>query len=86
MATAMDAQSRAQLVAEWQAGAITDDEMRGALTRAGIATLDLEEWRQSREENILNGNIVTPGQQLEAQSAAKQAAADDKAGKEEEAE
>lgn len=65
-AVVMDAQSRAQLVAEWQAGAITDEEMRAALQGAGVATADLEEWRQSREENILSGNIVTPGQALEA--------------------
>ena len=71
-ATVMDAQSRAQLIAEWQAGAITDEEMRGALQGAGIATEDIESWKDAREQAILNGNIVTPGQALEAQQQAKQ--------------
>lgn len=35
------AQDRAQLVAEWQANAITTTEMRAALTKVGVATLDL---------------------------------------------
>ncbi|OHD25442.1 MAG: hypothetical protein A2Y38_12850 [Spirochaetes bacterium GWB1_59_5] len=36
----MTPQERAQLVAEWQAGAIAFEEMRNNMRRAGIATLD----------------------------------------------
>lgn len=36
----MDAQARAQLVAEWQSGAITFGEMRGALVESEIATIE----------------------------------------------
>ena len=35
---------RAQLVLEWQAGAITLSEMRAGLRKAGVATLDTEEY------------------------------------------
>jgi hypothetical protein len=38
--TKMSAGDRAQLIKEWQAGAITFEEMRGSLRRAGVATLD----------------------------------------------
>ena len=41
----MDAQERAQLILEWQSGAITWDEMREALRLAGVAT---EEFRSRR--------------------------------------
>jgi hypothetical protein len=39
----MNAQERAQLIAEWQAGAIAFEEMRSNLRHAGIAKLDDEE-------------------------------------------
>ena len=39
----MDAQERAQLLLEWQSGAITFTEMRGALKLAGVATIEDDE-------------------------------------------
>jgi hypothetical protein len=36
----MSAQERAQLIAEWQGGAIAFSEMRAALRKSGVATLD----------------------------------------------
>jgi len=39
------AQDRAQLVAEWQSNAITTSEMRAALKKAGVATLDDESYK-----------------------------------------
>lgn len=56
----MDAQSRAQLVAEWLAGAITDEEFRLNLTRAGIATEPFDDWNDKREEQLLNRPITPP--------------------------
>jgi len=40
MIARMTAQDRAQIIAEWQGGAITFEEMRGALRKTGVATLD----------------------------------------------
>lgn len=40
---------RSQLMKEWQAGIVTDKEMRNSLTRAGIATEDFEEWEKDRD-------------------------------------
>jgi hypothetical protein len=45
----MTSQERQQLLAEWQAGGITDEEYRHGMTAAGIATESLEEWRASIE-------------------------------------
>jgi hypothetical protein len=42
---------RAQLVLEWQAEAITESEMRAALRRGGIATLDEKEYQAERKKN-----------------------------------
>lgn len=42
---------RAQLVLEWQAEAITESEMRAALRRGGIATLDEQEYQKERKAN-----------------------------------
>lgn len=36
---------RTQLVMEWQAGAITTSEMRAGMRKAGVATLDIEEYK-----------------------------------------
>lgn len=36
---------RTQLVLEWQAGAITETEMRAGLRKAGVATLDAKEYK-----------------------------------------
>lgn len=49
----MSAQERQQLLAEWQAGGITDDEYRHGMTAAGIATESIEEWRASIETSPL---------------------------------
>lgn len=43
--TRMDANERAQLLLEWQAGAITTEEMRGNLRRGGVATLNDAEYK-----------------------------------------
>lgn len=45
----LDATERAQLMKEWQAGAITDREYRSSLARAGIAEEDFEEWEADRD-------------------------------------
>lgn len=42
---------RTQTVLEWQAGAITMPEMRATLRKAGIATLDLEEYKKEIAAN-----------------------------------
>ena len=54
----MNAQDRAQLIAEWQGGAITDEEMRKQLERAGVAYEDFDEWRTKRDEQALNKPIA----------------------------
>ena len=54
----MNAQDRAQLSAEWQSGAITDEEMRKQLERAGVAYEDFEEWRTKRDEQVLTKPIA----------------------------
>lgn len=41
----MSSQDRAQLISEWQGGAVTYSEMRAALRKSGIATLDDDEAR-----------------------------------------
>lgn len=62
----MTAQDRAQLIAEWQGGAITDEEMRAALTRSGVAFEDFDMWKQKSEEQALMKPIAPiipmPGQ------------------------
>lgn len=42
---------RAQLVLEWQSQAIAESEMRAALRRGGIATLDLDVYKKEVKEN-----------------------------------
>lgn len=42
-------EERKQLMAEWQAGIITDKEMRDSLVRAGIATEDFDLWEKDRD-------------------------------------
>lgn len=46
----LDSQGRAQLLAEWQRGAITFGEYRSILRRAGVATLDDEEAQEALDE------------------------------------
>ncbi len=49
--TIMSAQDRAQTISEWQGGAITWEEMRAALAKAGIATEDAEKAKQEIEDS-----------------------------------
>lgn len=42
---------RMQLVLEWQAGAITESEMRAGMRKAGVATLDAEDYRKEIKEH-----------------------------------
>ena len=51
----MSAQDRAQLIAEWQAGAIAFEEMRFNLRRANVAYLDDEEAKDAIEEEMASG-------------------------------
>lgn len=46
----LDSPGRAQLLAEWQRGAITFTEYRSILRRAGVATLDDEEAQEELDE------------------------------------
>lgn len=66
------AQDRAELVLEWQANAITTTEMRNALTKVGVATLDLEAYK---------AEIETSGPDLGMPVNAADAAAKDAAAK-----
>lgn len=43
--TKMQAADRAEVIKEWQVGAISDEEMRDAMQAAGIATLSFEDWQ-----------------------------------------
>lgn len=51
----MSAQDRAQLISEWQAGAIAFEEMRFNLRRANVAYLDDEEAKDAIEEEMASG-------------------------------
>lgn len=42
---------RTQLVLEWQAGAIVESEMRAGLRKAGVATLDTEDYKKELAAN-----------------------------------
>ena len=77
----MNAQDRAQLNAEWQSGAITDEEMRKQLERAGVAYEDFEEWRTKRDEQVLTKPIAAMPSATGAAAGEEPAddAADDKA-------
>ena len=58
----MDAQERAQLLLEWQGGAITWEEMRGSLRLAGVATEedDIAKSQIAREIEEIPGNEPEP--------------------------
>lgn len=47
----MSAQERQQLISEWQAGAVTFSEMRAAMRKSGVATLDDDAARTEIEED-----------------------------------
>lgn len=51
----MSAQDRAQLIAEWQSGAIAFEEMRFNLRRANVAYLEDEEAKDAIEEELASG-------------------------------
>lgn len=50
----MSAADRAQLIKEWQSGAITFEEMRAVLRKGGVATLDDDEAKTKISEEIAN--------------------------------
>ena len=77
----MNAQDRAQLSAEWQSGAITDEEMRKQLERAGVAYEDFDKWRTKRDEQVLTKPIAAMPSATGAAAGEEPAddAADDKA-------
>lgn len=50
-ATRLTPNDRAELILEWQAGAISYTEMRANMRRAGVATLDDEEAKKEMETN-----------------------------------
>ncbi|MDC1268195.1 DUF4055 domain-containing protein [Gammaproteobacteria bacterium] len=63
----MDAQERAQLIAEWHAEVITWEEARSALRRAGIATQeDVEAKQQIEVEAAARGEFKEDPQNLNA--------------------
>lgn len=53
----MNAQERAQLVSEWQSGAITFEEMRFNLKRANIAFEDDEDAKDQIEQDMNHNNL-----------------------------
>jgi hypothetical protein len=57
-AARMTAEERAQLMAEWQGNAISFSEMRDALRKAGVASLNEEEAKDEIEEDP--GNLAAP--------------------------
>lgn len=54
----MSPEERAQLIAEWTAGAITDEEMRLNLVRGGVASEEFEKWQTAREEQALTKPVA----------------------------
>ena len=70
-AASMNAADRAQLIAEWQAGAIDFEEMRKAMKRTGIAYKDDKEVKDNVAAEIADGIIPDPAPVItpQAQSA-----------------
>lgn len=54
----MPPEERAQLIAEWTAGALTDEEMRLNLMRGGVASEEFEKWKTAREEQALTKPVA----------------------------
>lgn len=54
----MSPEERAQLIAEWTAGAITDEEMRLNLTRGGVASEEFDSWQTARDEQALTKPVA----------------------------
>jgi len=69
------AQDRAQLVAEWQANAISTTEMRGQLTKIGVATQDLEEYQAEIDTAGPDMGLPVKAAEMAAQAAADAAKA-----------
>ncbi len=69
------AQDRAQLVAEWQANAITTTEMRAALKKVGVATQDDEEFKTEIDSSGPDLGMPVNAAALEAEKAAAAAKA-----------
>lgn len=57
----MPPEERQQLIAEWQAGAITDEEMRLNLVRGGIASEEFDKWQTARDEQALTKPVAATG-------------------------
>lgn len=49
---------RAELILEWQANAITETEMRSALRRAGVATLDKDQYAAEIKSNPSPASVL----------------------------
>lgn len=69
-------QDRQQLVAEWQANIITQSEARAALTKIGVATLSLEDFKDEIEASGPDLGVPVKRQELEAADAAAKAKAE----------
>lgn len=54
----MSPQERAELIKEWQAGAISFSEMRDQLRQSGIATLDDEDAKEEIDEEMANRSLA----------------------------
>ena len=61
---------RAQLISEWQTGAITLSEMRAGMRRAGVATLDEVEYKAELEKNPPPEQVKMEAEQKAAKEAA----------------
>jgi hypothetical protein len=57
-AARMSDKERAQLVAEWQAGAIAYEEMRSQLRKAGVTSLTDEEAQQAAESDPIRKQVL----------------------------
>lgn len=67
IAAAMTPEERAQLVSEWQSAAISYTEMRNALRKAGVASLEDEKAKSESEEDTLRmgpKTLMNPGNSL----------------------
>lgn len=50
--TKLDATMLSAVIKAWQSEALTDEEMRDTMTRAGYASKPIEEWQQERENKM----------------------------------
>lgn len=54
-------QGQQQMVANWMAGAITDNELRDSFLKAGIASEDFDTWKTAQDANALNNGMIGAG-------------------------